>query len=48
MKCPYCKERPVIKSTCGNKICQYKHHIVIMRKRKRKTSQIRRKARIKL
>lgn len=35
--CPYCKTRPVKIKTCGNFVCQYKHHILEMRKYPRKT-----------
>lgn len=41
--CKYCKERKVIRTygvTCGDFKCQYKHHILFMRN-KRKTKQVR-------
>jgi len=36
--CPYCREKIILKKTCGDLECQYKHHIVKMRL-KRKTRQ---------
>lgn len=44
--CEYCDKRPVKRVTCGHPSCQYKHHIVTMRK-KRKTKQKRPSGRIK-
>lgn len=43
--CPICRERRVKvrggkpRSTCGHYLCQYKHHILVMRKR-RKTERL--------
>ena len=34
--CPYCKKRKIKRATCGDRECQYKHHITSMRL-KRKT-----------
>jgi hypothetical protein len=45
--CPYCRKRPLKKKTCGHFTCQYKHHILTMRK-KRKTDQKRPTAQIKI
>lgn len=46
--CPYCKKRPIKKKrTCGERSCQYKHHILLMRKR-RKTDQQRPSAQINI
>jgi len=38
--CPYCKKKPIKRVTCGDWICQWKHHILEMRK-DRKTEQVR-------
>ena len=44
LACPYCRKRKIIRSTCGHQSCQYKHHLVLMRAR-RKTDQQRPTAR---
>lgn len=39
--CAYCRKKQVIrKVTCGDSLCQHKHHIVACR-RNRKTKQVR-------
>jgi len=37
--CPYCKIKPLVRKTCGSPECQFKHHIILMRQRPRKTDQ---------
>lgn len=29
--CPYCQERKIKKKTCGDPVCQYHHHIKVLR-----------------
>ena len=36
--CEYCQKRPILRKTCGNFTCQFKRHILQMRKN-RKTEQ---------
>lgn len=38
--CPYCNKRPILRATCGHFQCQFKRHVLQMRK-KRKTDQVR-------
>lgn len=37
MKCPYCNKRQIKrKATCGNLLCQGKHHLKLVRENSRK------------
>jgi hypothetical protein len=45
--CPYCQDRPLIRRTCGDRECQYLHHVLSMRKI-RKTDQKRPTRQIKI
>jgi hypothetical protein len=47
MICPICKLRPLRRKTCGDPVCQYRHHLLVCRgywdKFHRKTKRISKK-----